>query len=76
MWRYRYLYLMLLAPIAYFLIFRYGSLVGLQVAFKEYNLFKGMWASPWAGIEVFEEIFSYQKFWQSFRNTALPTVWT
>lgn len=70
-WRYRYLYLMLLPPIAYFLIFRYGSLVGLQVAFKNYNLFKGMWDSPWVGLDVFREIFSYQKFWQAFRNTAL-----
>ncbi len=71
MYRYRYLYLMLLPPIAYFLIFRYGSLMGLQVAFKNYNIFKGMWASEWVGLKVFREIFSYQKFWLACKNTAV-----
>ena len=71
LWRYRYLYVMLLAPIAYFLVFRYGSLSGLQLAFKDYKMFRGMWNSPWVGLDVFREIFSYQKFWLAFRNTAM-----
>ncbi len=71
LWRYRYLYVMLLPPIAYFLVFRYGSLTGLQIAFKDYNMFRGMWNSEWVGFDVFREIFGYQKFWQAFRNTAM-----
>lgn len=69
--RYRLLYLMLLPPVAYFLIFRYGSLAGLQVAFKDYNIFRGMWKSEWIGFDIFTEIFSYQKFWLACRNTAV-----
>ena len=46
--RYKYLYLMLAFPFAVYLVFRYAPLSGLQVAFKDYNIFKGMWQSPWA----------------------------
>lgn len=69
--RYAALYLMLLLPIGYFFTFRYGSLLGLQVAFKDFNIFKGMWNSEWVGFDVFEEIFGYRMFWLAFKNTAV-----
>ncbi len=73
--RYKYLYLMVAIPLVYYAVFRYAPLMGLQVAFKDYNLFKGMWDSPWVGFKVFREIFSYKKFWRALRNTALLNIY-
>ena len=67
--RYKYLYLMLFLPIVAYLVFRYAPLTGIQAAFKDYNIFKGVWASPWAGTKYFEEAFSNPRFWTSLRNT-------
>lgn len=67
--RYHYLYLMLLLPIVAYLVFRYAPLTGIQAAFKDYNIFKGVWASPWVGTKYFEEAFSNPRFWTSLRNT-------
>lgn len=49
-WR---LYAMLVLPIAFYLIFCYKPMVGIIVAFEKFNMFKGMWASPWMGLENF-----------------------
>ena len=65
------LYLFLLLPTAYFLIFRYGPLYGILIAFKDYNIFQGVWASPWNNFASFKEIFSMPQFLTAVRNTFL-----
>lgn len=67
--RYKYLYLLLFLPIAQYIIFRYAPLTGLQVAFKDFNIFKGMWGSKWVGLDVFKEVFGNVKFWLALKNT-------
>ena len=47
-WR---LYVMLILPVAFYLIFCYKPMVGLVIAFQKYNMFKGMWGSKWIGLE-------------------------
>ena len=73
--RYKYLYMMLAFPFAVYIVFRYAPLTGLQVAFKDYNIFKGMWQSPWAGFKYFNEVFSNTKFWLALKNTVLLNLW-
>ena len=67
----KWLYVMLAIPLAQYVLFRYAPLSGIQVAFKKYNLFKGMWASPWVGFQYFEEIFSSPQFWLALKNTVV-----
>lgn len=69
--KYKYLYLMLVFPIGVYLLFRYAPISGVQVAFKEYNIFKGMWQSPWCGVRYFKEVFSDLKFWHALKNTVV-----
>jgi len=69
--RYKYLYLMLLLPLVQYVIFRYAPLTGLQVAFKDFNIFKGMWKSDWIGFSVFREVFGNIKFWHALKNTVI-----
>lgn len=42
---------------------------GVIVAFKDYNIFKGVLDSEWIGLAAFREIFQMDKFWQALRNT-------
>jgi putative aldouronate transport system permease protein len=68
------LYILMILPMAFFIIFKYIPMAGVVVAFKDYNIFKGIWASPWVGLSVFKEIFSLPQFYQAFRNTLVLNV--
>ncbi|WP_412761527.1 ABC transporter permease [Paenibacillus chibensis] len=69
------LYLFLLPTIAYFLIFNYGPMYGLQIAFKNYIAVKGIWGSPWAGLEHFERFFNSPQFTVILKNTLLLSLY-
>lgn len=59
--RYWQMYLLLIPVIAYFIIFCYKPMLGIQIAFKDYKLRKGMWNSKWVGLKHFKNFFdSYQ----------------
>ncbi|WP_217595489.1 sugar ABC transporter permease [Cohnella sp. GbtcB17] len=65
------LYLMLVIPVAYILIFKYAPMYGIQIAFKDYNIFKGINSSPWNDFETFKQVFSSKQFFQVVRNTLV-----
>jgi putative aldouronate transport system permease protein len=46
-------------------------MAGLILAFQDYNIFKGIFGSKWAGLAVFKEIFRMPGFWASLRNTFM-----
>jgi len=72
--RYWILYLMLVLPMAYFIVFRYVPMTNIVIAFKDYNMFRGVWESEWAGLKWFEQAFSYRDFWNAVRNTLLLNI--
>ena len=51
--RHRYLLLLMLPGIAYFVIFRYVPIYGVILAFKEYDVYEGILFSPWVGLKHF-----------------------
>ena len=63
------LYLMLLPTIVWFMVFLYKPMYGLQIAFKDYSIFRGVAASPWVGLEHFELLFTNDQFVRAFWNT-------
>ncbi|GGN96300.1 protein LplB [Saccharibacillus kuerlensis] len=69
--RYWQLYALLSLPILYFLIFRYGPMYGVQIAFKDFNLFQGINGSEWIGLEAFREVFAMNDFYITLRNTFM-----
>lgn len=69
--RYWQLYALLSLPIMYFLIFRYGPMYGVQIAFKDFNLFQGINGSEWIGFDAFREVFGMKEFYSSLRNTFM-----
>ncbi|WP_248926929.1 ABC transporter permease [Paenibacillus hamazuiensis] len=65
------LYVLLVLPIAYFLIFKYGPMYGVTIAFKDFNLFQGINKSPWVGFDNFKQIFNNRQFFTALRNTLM-----
>ena len=68
------LYLMLLLPVSFFIIFRYVPMTNIVIAFKDYNMFLGTWESPWAGLKWFEKAFSSRDFFNAVRNTFVLNI--
>ena len=65
-WR---LYVMLILPMTFYLLFCYKPMIGIIVAFEKYNLFKGMWGSPWVGLENFRFVMGLRDFSDALWNT-------
>ncbi len=64
------LYVMLAPTIIWFIIFLYKPMYGLQIAFKDYSIFRGVAASPWIGWDHFEFLFGNDQFIRAIRNTV------
>lgn len=75
MWRHikqdKQLLLLFIPCIVFFIIFRYGPIYGLIIAFKDYDVFSGVLASEWVGMEHFKRFFDSPDFWVLFKNTIL-----
>ena len=63
------IYVMLLPTIIWFLVFLYKPMYGLQIAFKDYSIFRGVANSPWIGWEHFQTLFTNDQFIRAVRNT-------
>ena len=71
----KYLYLMVLLPLAYFVVFHYIPLYGITLAFKDFDISEGIMGSPWVGFKYFEEFFSNPYSWLVIRNTIVLRLW-
>lgn len=67
----RYLYLMLLPCLIFFVIFSYLPMAGLVMAFKEFRFNAGMFGGPWVGLRYFKLFFSYPDATQLILNTFI-----
>jgi putative aldouronate transport system permease protein len=65
----RELYLMALPVIVFFIIFHYGPIYGLQIAFKDFRAIDGIWGSEWVGLKHFLRFFNSFRFWTLLGNT-------
>lgn len=75
-WRYKWLYLILLPVITYFVIFKYIPMYGIIISFQDYNIFKGVLGSEFVGFDVFRKVFSNSNFWMSIKNTLVLNLLT
>ncbi len=63
------LYLLVIPPVLYFIIFKYLPMANAVLAFKNYNVVKGIWGSPWVGTQYFEMFFRNPAFVTLIKNT-------
>ncbi|MDP4504354.1 ABC transporter permease [Nonomuraea turcica] len=65
------LYLLLAPVLAYFAVFKYWPMYGVQIAFRDYRPDAGFLGSPWVGVKHFARFFNSFQFWDVFTNTVL-----
>lgn len=65
------LYLLLAPMVIWFALFLYKPMHGLQIAFKDFSIFRGVAASPWVGFAHFQELFANGLFIRAFWNTII-----
>lgn len=72
--RNKYIYLMLLPAIIYYLTFHYWPMYGAQIAFKDFRPGKGIFGSPWVGLKHFKSFFASHYFIRVIKNTILLSL--
>jgi putative aldouronate transport system permease protein len=65
----KYLYILLIPGVAYFLVFNYIPMYGIIIAFKDFNFAKGILKSSWIGLENFKYMFGLSDFYTVFWNS-------
>lgn len=65
------LQIMVIPALILVFIFSYIPMYGVLMAFQDYSIFDGFWASPWVGLKHFEMFFSSPDFWTIMRNTLI-----
>ena len=65
-WR---LYMFLVIPIIYYLVFRYIPMFGNVIAFRKYRAGGGIFGVEWSGFKYFRQFIRDQMFWRAFANT-------
>ena len=63
-----------LLPIAYYIVFHYLPMYGVQIAFKNYIAARGITGSPWVGFKQFERFFNSYQFWPLIKNTLSLSI--
>ena len=69
------LYLFLVPAVVFVAIFMYGPMYGVLMAFKDYNMVKGIMGSPWIGLEHFRRFFEGYNFWTTLKNTIFLSLY-
>jgi putative aldouronate transport system permease protein len=69
------LYLIVIPPVMFFLIFKYVPIINAVLAFKDYNVIKGIWGSPWVGFKNFKLFFDNPVSMNLIKNTLLISLY-
>lgn len=74
--RNKYVYLLLLAVITYYVLFKLKPMTYMVIAFQDYKVFKGIQGSPFVGLKNFATFFNSRDFGRLLRNTLLLSFYS
>lgn len=74
--KYWQLYLLLLPALIYIIIFSYGPMYGIIIAFKDYKPKLGYLGSEWVGLKHFARFLNYPEFWRLVKNTIAISLYS
>lgn len=69
------LYVMITLPVIFILVFAYFPMYGAQIAFRNFIPSKGIWGSPWVGLQHFKRFVNTYQFWLLMKNTILISIY-
>lgn len=75
-WRHWQLYLLILPPTIFLLVFNYWPMVGIQIAFRAYSPVYGMFGSPWIGMQEIDFWLRSPYFWPVLENTLVIGIYS
>ncbi|TVY08155.1 sugar ABC transporter permease [Paenibacillus cremeus] len=70
------LYLLILLPVLYLIVFKYVPMYGALIAFKNYVPTKGIWGSEWVGFKYFIRFFNSYDFIRVMKNTLVLSFYS
>src|SRR4051794_3249280 len=70
------LYVLLLPPFLYLVVFQYWPMYGVQIAFRNFNAADGIMGSPWVGLHHFQHFISTYDFVRTLRNTVVLSLYS
>ena len=70
------LHLIIALPVIWFIVFKYLPMYGVQIAFRDFAAVKGIWGSPWVGLDHFRRFFESYLFWRIVGNTFFLSIYT
>ena len=73
--KYWFIYMLVLPGLLFMLVFNYGPMYGILLAFKDYKMNLGVWGSPWVGLKHFQELFADPVFIQALKNTVIINIY-
>ncbi|RAU97320.1 sugar ABC transporter permease [Paenibacillus sp. YN15] len=72
----KYLYIMMIPVVIYYLVFHYAPMYGALIAFKDYSPMKGIMGSDWVGFRHFADFFGSYYFRRILLNTITISFYT
>ena len=70
-WKTKFLFLLFLPALIYYIVFKYIPMWGITISFYDYRLLKGIAGSEFVGLRNFEAFFRNPDFWPMLRNTLV-----
>ena len=67
----KWLYLLLLPGLIYFIVFKYLPMWGIVISFENYVPFSGIFNSEWVGLKWFEYFFKFPSWTRYLKNTLI-----
>jgi putative aldouronate transport system permease protein len=74
LWIHKELTIIGLAFLTYLIIFKYVPIWGWLIAFTDFNPGLGIFGSEWVGLQHFQDLFRFERFWRAFRNTLAMSL--
>ena len=66
---------MLIPALLFFFVFKYVPILGSFIAFKDYNIYEGLWDSEWVGFKWFIQLFTEDRFLRLLWNTLIINMY-
>ena len=73
-WKTKFLFLLFLPALIYYVVFKYVPMWGITISFYDYRLLKGLAGSEFVGFRNFEAFFRNPDFWPMLRNTIVLSM--
>ncbi|MBR2036865.1 MAG: sugar ABC transporter permease [Lachnospiraceae bacterium] len=74
--RFYWLYIFMVPGLLCMILFKFMPMYGLQIAFRDYSIVKGIWGSEWVGLKHFQNLFKSVNFLRVLKNSIVTSIFS